>query len=212
MRFSFDRTGFPLAEMPQLRLDVQLLPVTKVQFERFLADTDSWYEEVLKANPRISYHRFTSKNRECIFLTNILPTEAQRFATWMGTEYRLPSVTEWRSIYQALKRYAIGEMSCVLSQPEQLRTTTILRRLTEQLCPLSLLDISLMRGGVLEWSTQSDEWVGLGCPRSQFHPNLWEPLLESVSPLDHEQRCAYFGLRLIRSRSDMRHLGVCEHM
>ena len=47
----FDRTGFPYLELQDPALAVSLLPLTKLQFEYYLADLtpqgDNWYEELL---------------------------------------------------------------------------------------------------------------------------------------------------------------------
>ena len=84
MQFSCDRTGFPLIAVPSVGVEVQLLPVTKIQFECFLAEPndfgDAWYEEVLTFNPRISYRQFMADTRERLFITGILPEEALAFA------------------------------------------------------------------------------------------------------------------------------------
>ena len=102
MRFSCDRTGFPLITVPEAMVAMHLLPVTKVQFERFLAEPntygDAWYEEVLTLNPRISYRQCTAENRERLFLTGIVPEEALAFARWMGDGFDLPTVAEWRAL------------------------------------------------------------------------------------------------------------------
>lgn len=105
MQWSCDRTGFPLVAIPGLGMEVHLLPVTKVQFERFLAEPDAfgdtWYEEALALNPRVPSRQFTAKNRERLFLTGILPEEALAFAKWLGAGFDLPTVTEWREIHKA---------------------------------------------------------------------------------------------------------------
>ncbi len=83
-----------------------MLPVTKIQFERFLAEShnlgDDSYKEALRLNPSVSHQQFTPDNREQLFVTGILPQEALNFARWMGNEFDLPTVEEWRFIYDAL--------------------------------------------------------------------------------------------------------------
>jgi hypothetical protein len=51
---------------------------------------------------------------------------------------------------------------------------------------------------VVEWVRQGQTWVGLGAPRPQFHPNLWDPLTNEVKPLRLDERLPYFGFRLVR--------------
>ena len=106
MLFSCDRTGFPLIAVPEVAAHVQLLPVTKAQFECFIVEPnpfgDAWYEEVLQLNPRVTYRRYGADERARLFLTGILPEEALLFARWVGEGFDLPTVDEWRAIYAAL--------------------------------------------------------------------------------------------------------------
>ena len=213
MQFSFDRTGFPLIRVPEVGLDVQLLPVTKVQFERFIAEPnsfgDTWYEEILEVNPRVSYRQFTADNREGIFITGLLPEEAVSFVRWMGDEFTLPTIEEWRAIYKALERRPVesGALECakpsrkagrLRSQCSAEQPLVILERLREQLELRSWLSLSLMYGGVVEWVQRGSSWVGLGVPRYEFYPNLWDALADVVSPLHPDERLPYFGIRLVR--------------
>ena len=59
----FDHTGFPYIKLKEPALAVSLLPLTKLQFEYYLADLtpqgDNWYEELLTLDPRVSPQRFT---------------------------------------------------------------------------------------------------------------------------------------------------------
>src|SRR5205807_608912 len=104
MQWSLDRTGFPVLELPELRLAVHLLPVSKLQFERFLAEPvmeaglfgDSWYEAVVAVSPRLALREAQPTNYEAQFLGGILPAEAERFARWLGSGYDLPRVETWR--------------------------------------------------------------------------------------------------------------------
>ncbi len=199
MPFSFDRAGFPLVWLPSLCLEVQLLPVTKVQFERFAAEPntfgDNWYDALLQTNPRVSYRRFNAENREGLFLTGILPDEALAFAHWLGPGYDLPSVDEWRKICIALA----GEPAPLIGDemPEG-PAQAILSQLEDQLRPSTLLDLSLMRGGVVEWAGQEKRWIGLGAPRPAFQPNLWDPLTMEVQMVDPLARVRYVGFRLVK--------------
>ncbi|MBM3239019.1 formylglycine-generating enzyme family protein [Candidatus Poribacteria bacterium] len=204
MQFLFDRTGFPLIRVPEVGLDVQLLPVTKVQFERFIAEPngfgDTWYEEILGVNPRVSYRQFTADNREGIFITGLLPEEAVSFARWMGDGFTLLTIEEWRTIYKALEHRPVesGELEKLRSQCSAEQPLVILEQLREQLEPRSWLSLSLMYGGLVEWVRGENSWAGLGVPRYEFYPNLWDPLADVVSPLHPDERLPYFGIRLVR--------------
>jgi hypothetical protein len=196
-----------MLSLPEMRLAVHMLPVTKVQLERFLAEpndySDAWYDEVLRQNPRVSYRRFTDEDREGVFATCVLPEEAQRFATWMGEDFDLPTVEEWRSVYAALDAYprSFAELPAAFPRHVGRQAAVILERLHLQLRSPTLLDLSLMRGGVIEWARKGGEWVGLGMPRPAFQKHLWgDPLLEEVQPIRVNERIPYFGFRLVRRR------------
>ncbi len=110
MSSSCDRAGFPLVHVPDRGVFIHLLPVTKLQFECFLAEPkgfdDPWYEEVLAANPRASVRGWDDEAREQLFLTGVTPEEASAFARWLGPEWSLPSLDLWRHVYRALARTA----------------------------------------------------------------------------------------------------------
>ncbi len=91
----------------------------------------------------------------------------------------------------------------VLSQNENSWPTpcaaALLRRLEAQVRPQTLLDFSLLRGGVVEWVRDGNTWTGLGAPRPSFKPNLWNPLSDTVPPIRPNQRLAFFGARWVRN-------------
>src|SRR5437660_843621 len=98
---SLDRTGFPILEMPALPFGVLWLPVTKIQFEHFLVDTgafdNAWYQDKLNNwNPRISAGNLGVTNYWQAFMTGILPSEAIRYAEWVGQGADLPTAKEWK--------------------------------------------------------------------------------------------------------------------
>ncbi len=201
MLVSFDRTNFPLIAVAEVGIEAHLLPVTKCQFEQFLADAGevsrSLYRRMLKLNPRILPDDLTLDNRERLFVTGILPAEAQAFAEWLGEGFDLPTVKEWRAIYGAL-RWTLPPRHDLAAELAEGVTGTILNKLTDQICPSFMLDLALMREGVVEWVRHEEGWVGLGAPRPQFHPNLWDPLSHEVRPMQLDERLPYFGFRLVR--------------
>ena len=220
MQFCFDRTGFPLIEICNSGqvgstsdgYYIHLLPVAKVQLERFLEEpnkyNDAWYDEILGVLDRVSYRDFSCSNRECIFVGGIWPDEALDFARWLDG-FRLPTVDEWRRAYRYLESQNIVDndnhwedllkRSC---EPAQ----EILKRLREQLQPQTWLELSLLRGGFLEWveltSSPVDprRYAGLGSPRGKFHPNLWNPLKDLTYPINN-RREKYFGFRLVKQHN-----------
>ena len=201
MLLSFDRTNFPLLAVESAGLEMHLLPVTKVQFEQFLAEssqvTRSQYREMLALNPAVTPEQFTLDKREGLFVTGILPKEAQAFARWLGEGFTLPTVQEWRTIYKVLRRTFLPEHD-LSSELVEGPAGQIVDKFSAHLEALTLQEYSLMRGGLVEWVRQGKQWVGLGAPRPQFQPNLWDPLTNEVKPLQPRQRLPYFGFRLIR--------------
>lgn len=200
-----DKTGFPLVSL-RSGIDMQLLPVTKAQFDAFLVESPDFppeaYAQMMALNPPLELGQLTAENREQIFLTGILPEEALQFAQWLGEGYDFPTVEEWRGMYDDLL-LEVGSFDYLQQLPEQCESAMardILRRLINQIQPYSLMDISLLRHGVVEWvhtSKHPGDFAGLGTPRPQFQPNLYDPLNDVVRPLSRENRIKYFGFRLI---------------
>lgn len=201
MRLSCDRTGFPLVELDELGLAVSLLPVTKVQFERFLAEPNgfgnAWYENVLQGNPRVSWRLFTAEERKRLFLTCVLPEEALAFMQWMGHNFDLPTVDEWRAIDNLLMNTPLPMQSReVLARcPLHPAAATIVQRLLRQIEPKPKKwgELALLRGGVIEWIRTGPDFAGLGQPPG----TLYKPQEEDpVYPLQ-DRRVSYWGFRLV---------------
>ena len=201
MLILFDRTNFPLIAVEELGIEAHLLPVTKWQFEQFIAEAGevsrSRYHHMLRLNPAILPEQFTADNREQLFVTGIFPKEAQAFAHWLGEGFDLPTIKEWRAIYGALRK-TLPPRHDLSAELVKGVASAILEKLSDQLSPRFMLDLALMREGVVEWVHHDPTWVGLGAPRPQFHPNLWDPLNHEVSPMRLDERLPYFGFRLVR--------------
>lgn len=67
----FDRTGFPLVRGPAWDYAIALFPVSKYQFEGFLANvgaaglTDTAYRELLALNPRRAWRHVAAQPWSC---------------------------------------------------------------------------------------------------------------------------------------------------
>ena len=201
MLLSFDRTNFPLIAVEDVGVEAHLLPITKVQFEQFINESGGDklpYLDMLALNPPVAPDKFTFEEIERLFITGILPDEALAFAGWLGDGFDLPTLTEWRAIYHTFRRAALPIDTPfspdLLPGPAGL----ILTRLAAQAHRHSLLDVSLMRSGLVDWVRDNKQWVGLGAPRPEFHPNLWDPLTNTVKPIHAGERIPYFGFRLVR--------------
>lgn len=209
--FSSDRTGFPLIHLTDLGFDVHLLPITRLQFGQYAAGNQA-LEELVKPEPesgaeatgQISQLRgVVHQPIEKKLVTGVLPDEAFDFGVWLDNEeptsdYALPTVKQWRDVYNCLQYERcepfVEEIFDNTPAPEAQK---MLRTILDQ-HPNTLVELSLMRGGVVEWVQQGANWVGLGNPKPMFYPNTFEPLKETVEPVDSTQRMGIFGFRLIR--------------
>lgn len=203
MRFSSDRTGYPLLDLTALGLEVSLLPVTKLQFERFIAEPnefgDTWYEQVCERNPRVSWRNFPQERREGLFITAVSKDEALAFARWLGPGFDLPTVEEWRAIYELLGALsAPTTVSFSMHQSARAIIESVIRSLKRG----NWNHITLMREGILEWVRigHRDNYGVLGEPRRRFVDRTCEPTSDPVSPTLQERRHTW-GFRLVRRKS-----------
>jgi hypothetical protein len=207
MQLYFDPTGFPLVRLDGVGFLVSVLPATKVQFERFIAQPnpfgDVWYEEILRINPRLSWRRADLGPREGLFITGVLPSEALEYASWAGTGFDLPSVEEWRLMFRAMtqKRLAKSSLIGLDSDRAHPAAKAIVESILRQVQPGTWGELALLRGGVIEWVREGEGFKGLGIPEAQFLPSVFNPERdEPLLPLQSE-RSPYFGFRLVRRPS-----------
>jgi hypothetical protein len=218
LRFAQDRAGFPLLWIEDLRAYIHWFPVTKLQCEYFLcAEPDrrfdeSWYDELLTLNPRITPTGINARNYWQALLSGITPSEAQRFARWCGEDYDIPTQKEWLQAYRYLKTLPPATSPDVLQQMGELRprTRTLLQRLDEAArnaikeggYEYTLADQMLMRMGVMEWVACADlrpPWGGLGKTPSELGSRFSNPDQGTPSkPTDPEIRSRAYGCRLLR--------------
>jgi hypothetical protein len=201
MLLTCDRTNFPLIAVEEAGLEVHLLPVTKQQFVQFVADSgpleQARYQKLLTLNPAIGPEESVLEARERLFVGGILPAEARAFARWLGEGLDLPTIKEWRAVYHAFKRTSLPRQDLAAELADG-PAAAFVAEWAKQMPGYLMLDLSLMRGGLVEWARQGRAWVGLGAPRPQFQPNLWDPLSHVIRPLHPNERLPYFGFRLIR--------------
>lgn len=212
-----DRTGFPMHWIDALGAYVHWFPVTKVQFEYFLCEIndpqfdESWYDEILSLNRRVSPAAIRSTNYWQALITGVLPSEAQRYARWCGQGYSLPTLDEWMTAYRELKQQPIQDIDAILGLAKlNDRARTLIQRLDTATQPaLKQLGYArmraeqmLMRLGVLEWvecRTQASRWGGMGETYADFHSALFSP--ESGQPRlpkdPESDRIHYYGFRLL---------------
>lgn len=213
-RLHLDRTGFPMVWREEVAAYVHWVPVTKVQFEYFICDApdahfdSTWYDEILDLNPRVTPGEVSVGNYWRSFLTGLRPSEAQRFASWSGDGYRLPTDSEWSTLYGRLRAQPAETLSTLerLDTPNQ-RARTLLERFSHvaqaslQGQAPSLASQMLFRFGALEWvqvGRPPAAWGLRGEPLPAFCGNL-EVLDRPAEPLGATEstRYAAAGFRLL---------------
>ncbi len=194
MRIVVDKTGFPFLEIDNLGA-FGLWPVTKIQYERHISETNSFgdklYDVIVKMNPRVSTNEINKENYEGVFITGITPQEAINYANWIGPGFGLPTIDEWRKFYMTIKDESIPVYTL---SGLSIKATDIWNHLYKRM--KKMRDFALFEGGLVEWVTEKDKYVGVGKPRQHFHPNTYDPQKDSIKPL--KERIYYFGFRLIK--------------
>jgi hypothetical protein len=190
-----DKTHFPLIEIKDIG-SLTLWPITKIQFEMYISQAnrygDTWYDEILMGNPRVSYQKVNKKNYEQLFITGLHIEEVFLFSKWFGEDFRIPTVEEWREIYRLMATQSGLTAPPDMSYPAK----KIWGKMTK--FSNSPIKFSLMEDGVIDWVISGDNYVGLGVPRPNLLPNTFKPLENIIKPLKIDKRLNYFGLRLIK--------------
>lgn len=206
MTYVLDKTDFPYLALPAAGLAVGLLPVCKAQFEFYLGDPTGpgrpWYEAVLAVSPRASWRHPQSERVEELFLTGVLPEEAEQFACWIGPEFRLPGADDWRAADRELARTCDVEELCRVADDPRVHPAAraVLRQLTRGTRPKSWREPTLLENGLLEWVGLPAGGHGLyGRPRPALFKLLLNPQIHSPSRPRSLTRHRAFGFRLVRT-------------
>ena len=192
-----EKTHFPLVEIKDIG-SLTLWPITKIQFEMYISQAnrygDTWYDEILMGNPRLSYQKVNKKNYEQLFITGLHIEEVLSFSKWFGEGFRVPTVGEWRKIYRLMAQYSGFSTPSDISYP----ANKIWKKLAK--FSNSPIKFSLMQEqtGVMEWVSSGDNYVGLGSPCPNLLSNALNPLTDSVKKIKSEGRLNYLGFRLIK--------------
>jgi|MTBAKMStandDraft_1061839.scaffolds.fasta_scaffold00824_4 hypothetical protein len=194
-----EKTHFPLLKIEKIGF-LTLWPITKVQYETFITQVnnygDSWYNEILASNPRISFQHFSKRNYERLFITGLHIGEVQSFAKWFGDGYQIPTVKEWRNIYKIISEDDFFSCPSDISYPAK----KIWKKFTR--FSNSPSQFSLMKDGIIEWVRDGEKYAGLGAPRSHFYPNVLDPCKDLVTKIKQNERLYYFGFRLFKGMND----------
>jgi len=220
MRWDVDPTGYPLIYIEPIQSWLQALPVTKAQFEFFLAEskgyTDEWYALLLEFNPRMSYRNINAKLYEQLFMTGLREKEFRAFVRWFNGHRRgtfsIPAATQWRAAYQWLSD--LNPLNEMPIQNLDISAQLIWENLCRQRSEGTLASQLLLKDGVLEWVCNEEETLvgGLGKTRATFSGIIREPTEQASQPAraalqqqDDErwrrEALTPFGIRLLRSDS-----------
>ncbi len=192
-----DKSGYPLIWVDTLGAYVHLFPITKPQFERFIAASkhqefgDEWYTEILKLNQRESYRSQDITAREQLFLTGIKTDEVAVFSKWLGHGYTLLTAADWCSFYKWC------EEKPAPSIPDELRErlskdAQAIWAIIQGHKPSTFKELSLMTQGILEWVIEEPgRFCGLGDPASAKF--LRKPFIP-IYPISYRHKD--FGFRL----------------
>lgn len=198
-QWQVDESGYPLIFVEPLDAYVHLFPVTKPQFEKFIASGrkpgfgDEWYAALLELNPRVSYRSADISSPHGLFMTAVTTDEASEFSRWLGREYRLLTADDWAT---CSNWFAAQD---AVSLPDELRN-----RLSQDAASIwdlvetqwldgqsTLQDLSLMKQGILEWVIERPgRYCGVGEPASS---KLQRKASDPVRPLG---RLKNLGFRL----------------
>jgi hypothetical protein len=216
-----DPTGFPMIWREEVTAFVHWLPVTKVQFEHFLCAAPdayfdaAWYGTILGLNPRVTPRGVGAGNYWQALMTGVHPSEAQRFASWCGDGYRLPTESEWTALYLRLDGQSALDLATagildgvdsrahdLLSRIDGASRTAAERGVERQ----TLADQMLLRHGAMEWVRSGEPpsgWSSRGEPFPAFCGNLESPHYAAARlALDLESaRFPAAGFRLLRARA-----------
>jgi len=192
-----EKTHFPLVTIKDIGT-LTLWPITKIQFEMYISQVnqygDTWYDEILKCNPRVSYQQVTKKNYEQLFISGLFIEEVHSFSKWFGQGFRILTVDEYTKIYRLMESQpSITAPPNDMSYPAK-KIWGKMREFSKN----SQIKFSLMQDGLIEYVSSRESFEGRGAPRSNILPNALNPLTDPVKKIKSEDRLNYLGFRLIR--------------
>lgn len=210
MEIIYDRTNFPLLKIDPLNKFIHVLPVTKIQFERFLSDPDAspdsqeYILSITKLNPRISTSNFNADEAWKIFATALLPDEIARFTNWLGPTYRLPTRQEWITTKEWLENINANIFHEEISRPNGMNifAKNIIHKIYEVFSVKSMLDVCMLLNTIMEWTKESidpKQLALIGIPDHRLFSSLdHTDYLSPMPPINYSKRIAYAGFRLLK--------------
>ena len=172
-QWQVDASGYPLILVEPLDAYVHLFPVTKPQFEKFIASSrkpgfgDEWYTTLLELNPRVSYRSADVSSPDGLFMTGVTTDEASDFSRWLGRDYRLLTAGDWTICSNWFAAQDAVSLSDELRGRLSQDAAAIWELVETQWLDgqSTLQDLSLMREGILEWVVERPgRYCGVGEP------------------------------------------------
>lgn len=226
-QWEVDATGYPLIRIDPLRCFMHLFPVSRPQYERYMAANrrlgydDRYYQEILQLRSRASCFSREPAPFGQLLMTGVTTEEAMSFGKWLGQDYTLFSAVDWeicynwlakraaplvstglksrlsrdaRALWEIIERRHRGLSSSEFTIHQAAVGMSYWERPEDRPQYLSLADLSLHSGGILEWVTERPgSYCGLGDPQNQ------EYLRRPTDPLHpHQSRLKDLGFRLCR--------------
>lgn len=156
-----DIHGFPMLGLRDLNIALALLPLTKVQFERWLVEAgtesqrrfnDEWYEKALTLNPRASWRKSEPPDALGWWLTGIHPEEAVFITNHLPHAY-IPTHEEWLRAEFRLSReqFTPQDVADLQKQPLHEAARNLIHHRVSERMPSTWAEFMLLQGGVLEW-------------------------------------------------------------
>lgn len=202
---TFDIMGFPLVSLPAVGLETMLLPVTRAQFDFFLGDRSGFpstaLQDIDRISPRMSWRARTLDRLDGLFVTAIHADEADTFARWRGTGFRLPSDAEWRAIDKSIGVLGaeFQPMMRVLDERQLHPAARSILTLTMSRSPATWRTAGLFENGLLEWVKKQGSGYGLqGRPRPELFRVIHNPQAHDAIVPRTQERHPAFGMRLVR--------------
>ena len=202
-RWTLDNTGYPLIYVPTIKKFVHLFPVTKSQFEKYLADNymigfdDTWYSSLLaESTPRGSIWTLPKHSLESLFITGMKPEEVISYAKWSDPEMRPPTISEWQRIWNWFKEFP--ECSPPIEIEGGMASTAhhLWHVILKTCNPVNVNELACLSGCIWEWVKDNKKgWMGMGSRTSHPFHNPLDP----ISPAFLQTRPRWFGFRLVRS-------------
>jgi hypothetical protein len=163
--FKLDIYNFPIIKIPAIDGYAHFWPVTRNQFEFYLADHPSpamdmaWYDRTLQDHPRVDVASANENNYARLFTTGVRPAEAQQIANWFGGDdgrpaAELPDLETWQRMFVFAKAMPATDLSPLRNMKElsPFARAILDRVVTGMARPaaLSLADQMFLRHGVNE--------------------------------------------------------------